>query len=60
LAIDGYVADLAVVRNVDVYNDLVAAQRIKSFDPNSRGCGKLATVTWAAVVVEDDLSVEVF
>ena len=46
--------------DVDVDHDLVAAERVEPLGPGGRGRFQLAAVPGAAVVVEDDLAVEVF
>ena len=46
--------------HVEVDHDLVAAQRVEPLDPVGRGRLELAAVPGVAVVVEDDLSVQVF
>ncbi len=50
----------ALVVDVQVEHDLVAAQRVEAFDAMGGGNLQLAAVAGAAVVVEDDLAVEVF
>jgi hypothetical protein len=60
LAVDLDVGDPALVVQVDVEDDLVAAERVESLDPPGRRGGQLAPVPRVAVVVEDDLPVEVF
>ena len=59
LAADADVGDHAVV-DVEVDDDLVAAERVEALDPRGRRRLELAPVPRGAVVVEDDLSVEVF
>src|SRR5690606_12760457 len=49
-----------VVLDVEVEDDLVAAERVEALDPHGRRRRELATVPRVAVVVEDDLAVEVF
>ena len=60
LAADADVGDDAVVVDVEVDDDLVAAQRVEALDPVGRRRVELAPVPRVAVVVEDDLAVEVF
>ena len=48
------------VLDLEVDDDLVAAQRVEPLGPVRRRDGQLAPVAGAAVVVEDDLAVEVF
>ena len=51
---------VGVVVDLDVEDDLVAAQGVEALDLVGGRNGELAPVTRRAVVVEDDLSVEVF
>src|SRR5439155_27280303 len=60
LAGDADVADGAVVADLEVDDDLVAAEGVEALDPSGGRHRQLTSVPGAAVVVEDDLSVEVF
>src|SRR5438067_2006190 len=60
LAGDLDVGDDAAVADVEVDHDLVAAEGVEAFHPAGGGRGQLAAVAGVAVVIEDDLSVEVF
>ena len=46
--------------DVEGDDDLVAAQRVEPLGPHRRGRRQLSPVPGVAVVVEDDLAVEVF
>ena len=54
------VLDRAAVVDVEEHHDLVAAQRVEPLGPGGRRRGQLTPVPGVAVVVEDDLAVEVF
>src|SRR4029079_7846470 len=61
LAGDLHVGDrVGVVVDLDEEDDLVAAQRVETLHLVRGRNGQLAAVPGRAVVVEDDLSVEVF
>src|SRR3546814_19698579 len=49
-----------IALEVDVDDDLIAAERVDALDAVRRRRRQLATVPRRAVVVEDDLSVKVF
>src|SRR4030095_15665466 len=60
LAPDLEIADPAIVSDVEVQDDLVSAQRVEPLDAVGRVDRQPAAGPPAAVVVEDDLPVEVF
>src|SRR5690606_13281261 len=59
LPADADVPDHVAV-HLHVHDDLVAAERVEPLDPGGRGRGQLTAVPGRAVVVEDDLAIEVF
>ena len=48
------------VFDIEVDDDLVAAERVETLDPVRGRGGQLTAVTRGAVVIEDDFAVEVF
>jgi hypothetical protein len=53
------VCDDTVV-DLEVHDDLITAERIEPLDPVRGWDRQLATVPWRAVMIQDDLPVEVF